>query len=653
MDHKTLAQHIWGVAELLRGDFKPSEYGPVILPFTVLRRFECVLEPTRDAVLRQMKVAIERGLDPDRVLPQVSGQPFYNASGCRLAGLGASDTLVELEDYIARFSANVRALFEQFEFAGRLRRLDRSKLLHPVAGYFSAIDLHPGVVSNHAMGLAFEYLVRVFAESARDTGGEFYTPRDLVHLATRLVFGQDRQLLSGAAVIRTVYDPACGTGGFLSEGMALVERWNPAARLVPYGQELNAQTHAIAVADMMIKGENASNIKLGNSLSDDRLGAERFDYCLANPPFGLDWKKVQQAVRAEAARGAGGRFGAGLPRVSDGSLLFLMHLVSKMRSDGPSRIGVLLNGSPLFTGGAGSGESEVRRWVLENDWLEAIVALPTDLFYNTGIATYLWLLSNRKDAERCGKVQLIDAADNKDGGPTLWHPMRKRLGSKRRYLPDSGIDAIAALHAAFGDNARSKVFATTDFGYRRITVQRPLQLRFHPTDPTRLAALTADRRWYSFSGARRGELLAALARCDGDFRDRRDFIDALRPLRLKKLERKLLQKHLGEHDEQAACCRDDNGDPEPNPDLRGHEKVPLGEDVDAYFRREVLPYLPGAWIDRSKTDAKDGAVGIVGYQIPFHRHFYPYRPPRPLQQIDADLDRVGAEVIALLQELLG
>lgn len=653
MDQKNLGNHIWNVAELLRGDFKQSEYGLIILPFTVLRRFECVLEPTRDAVRQKVKEIADLGIDPDLVLPEVSGQQFYNTSRYQLDNLGVADTLANLEDYINKFSANARAVFEQFEFSNKLLRLDEDKLLYKVAQYFAGIDLHPDVVSNHEMGLAFEHLIRTFAESANDTAGEFYTPRDVVHLATTLVFAHDKEALTGEGVIRTIYDPACGTGGFLSEGMELIEQWNPDARVVPYGQELNAQTHAIAIADMMIKGKNAANIKLGNTLSDDQLYADRFDYCLANPPFGVDWKKVQEDVQAEAAKGERGRFGPGLPRVSDGSLLFLMHLISKMRTDGPSRIGIVLNGSPLFTGGAGSGESEIRRWILENDWLEAIVALPTDMFYNTGIATYIWLLSNRKDSHRQGKVQLINASDKKNGDETFWQSMRRSLGSKRRFLPDETIADIANLYADFEQNDLSKVFDTTDFGYRRITVERPLQLNFYPKDEARRAALKEDKAWKRWTEDRQAEVSEILEHCEDKYTDRKVFVAWLEKqgLKLKATELKLLQKHLGEHDEEAEYCRDKKGNIEPNPDLRDNENVPLLEGIDAYFQREVIPHVPDAWIDISKTDEKDGEIGVIGYEIPFNRHFYEYVPPRSLEDIDADLDKVSAEIMGLLREV--
>ncbi|MBA1445072.1 MAG: type I restriction-modification system subunit M [Chromatiales bacterium] len=644
MEQKNLGSFIWSVAELLRGDFKQSEYGLVILPFTVLRRFECVLEPTRNAVLEQYEETHGMNIDPDLVLPGVSGQQFYNTSRYQLNNLGVADTLANLEDYINKFSANARAVFEQFEFSNKLLRLEDDKLLYKVAQHFAGIDLHPDVVSNHEMGLAFEHLIRTFAESANDTAGEFYTPRDVVRLATTLVFSHDSDALKGEGVIRSIYDPACGTGGFLSSGIEQIHEWNEEARVVPFGQELNAQTHAIAVADMMIKDFDASNIKLGNTLSDDLLYAERFDYCLANPPFGVDWKKVQEAVQAEAAKSDRGRFVPGLPRVSDGSLLFLMHLLSKMRTDGPSRIGIVLNGSPLFTGGAGSGESEIRRWILENDWLEAIIALPTDMFYNTGIATYIWVLSNRKDKQRKKKIQLINAS-----GESFWKAMRKSLGSKRRYLPEESLAEIARLYAAFETDDLSKVFDATDFGYRRITVERPLQLSFYPKDKTRRAALTEDKPWARWTDDRQDEISKALDHCEDKFTDRKEFVAALP--KLKPAELKLLQKHLGEHDETAEYCRDKKGNSEPNPDLRDNENVPLLENINDYFQREVIPHVPDAWVDTGKRDALDGEVGIVGYEIPFNRHFYQYVPPRSLEEIDADLDKVSAEIMELLQEV--
>ncbi|WP_044527707.1 type I restriction-modification system subunit M, partial [Herbaspirillum sp. B65] len=434
MNQQNLAAEIWNVADTLRGDFKQSEFGRVILPFAVLRRLECVLEPTKKDVLAQYESVKGSSIDLDLLLPAKAGATFYNVSQFTLATLGSTSTRANLEDYVSKFSSNARQVFEHFEFAKWLEKLEKANLLFLVAQKFSTINLHPSAISNHEMGLVFEHLIRKFAESANDTAGEFFTPRDVVRLATTLVFSTDHDALTGEGVIRTAYDCAAGTGGFLSTAMEQVKEWNPNAKIIPYAQELNPETYAICVADKLIQGYDTKNIKLGNTLSNDQLRNEKFDYCLANPPFGVKWEKVQKDVQAEHINdGYGGRFGPGLPRVGDGSLLFLMHLLSKRKpvdaNSNGTRIGIVLSGSPLFNGGAGSGESEIRRWILENDWLEAIVALPNDLFYNTGIGTYIWVLSNNKAADRKNLVQLIDATG-------MHPPMQKSLGSKRKRLSD-------------------------------------------------------------------------------------------------------------------------------------------------------------------------------------------------------------------------
>ncbi len=649
MNQQNLAGFIWSVADLLRGDFKRSEFGRVILPFTLLRRLECVLEPTREAVLERHAKLKDSGIDLDTVLPKVSGHRYYNTSRYVLANLGETETRANLEDYITKYSANTRQIFDYFNFNTWLDRLADANLLYMVVQKFAAIDLHPEAVSNHEMGLVFEELIRRFAESANDTAGEYFTPRDVVRLATTLVFSADQEILTGEGVVRTIYDPCCGTGGFLASGIEQVHEWNFNARIVPFGQELNPESYAIAMADMMVKGYDPKNIHFGNTLSDDQLPFERFNYCLANPPFGVDWKKVQKAVTDENKhKGHDGRFGPGLPRVSDGSLLFLMHLLSKRSDkDGGSRIGIVLNGSPLFTGGAGSGESEIRRWILENDWLEAIVALPTDLFYNTGIATYIWVLSNHKEERRKGKVQLIDATGQ-------WASMRKSLGSKRRYVTDEQVADIARQLDAFDETETSKIFASTDFGYRRITVERPLQLAFYPKEELRREALQADKGWGRLDNERQEALNAALDDLpEKKYLSRTDFFDALNSnldSNLSAPEKKLMQKHLGEHDPEAEVCKS-RGATEPNPDLRDKENVPLGESIDTYFAREVTPHVPDAWIDITKRDDKDGEIGIVGYEINFNRYFYKYQPPRPLAEIDAELKQVEQEIMGLLGEV--
>lgn len=638
MNQQNLADFIWNVADVLRGDFKQSIYGRIILPFTLLRRLECVLEPTRDAVRAQHQAMKSSSVDLDLILPATAKATFYNVSQFDLATLGATDTRANLEDYIAKFSANARQVFEHFAFSDWLVQLEKAKLLYLVTQKFAAIDLHPEVLSNHEMGLVFEHLIRKFAESANDTAGEFFTPRDVVRLTTTLVFAPDHRALNQEGAVRTVYDCAAGTGGFLSSAIELVkDEWKAPARIVPYAQELNPETYAISVADKLIQGFETKNIKLGNTLSNDLLPAERFDYCLANPPFGVKWEKVQPQVQAEHNQhGFYGRFGPGLPRVGDGSLLFLMHLLSKRKppEEGGTRIGIVLSGSPLFNGGAGSGESEIRRWILENDWLEAIIALPNDLFYNTGIGTYVWVLSNHKDELRKGKVQLIDA--------TAMHaPMRKSLGNKRKYLSEAQIAEIAKLHEACEQGAQSKIFATSDFGYRRITVERPLRLRFSVT-AEKLAA---------YREAKGADQIDAFASVSGEFDNLPAFLKAAGITKLGKGALKAALACFGERDPSAQPMLDDKGKPQPDPDLREFENVPLKENIDDYFAREVLPHVPDAWIDTGKLDPKDGQVGIVGYEINFNRYFYVYQPPRPLAEIDADLKAVEAEIAALLGEV--
>ncbi len=639
MNQQNLADFIWNVADALRGNFRPSLFGRIILPFTVLRRLECALEPTRAAVLARHHALAGTAVDLDLVLPSVAGASFYNTSTYTLATLGSTSTRANLEEYLSRFSANARQVFEHFGFDQWLVKLEAANLLYLVTQKFAGIDLHPSRLSNHEMGLVFEHLIRKFAEAANDDAGEYFTPRDVVRLVTTLVFATDHDALTGEGQIRTVYDCAAGTGGFLSSAIEQVAEWNPDARIVPYAQEMNPESYAICVADKLIQGFEVHNLKLGNTLSNDLLPAEHFDYCLANPPFGVKWEMVQKAVADEHKNlGYAGRFGPGLPRVGDGSLLFLMHLLSKRKpvEQGGTRIGIVLSGSPLFNGGAGSGESEIRRWILESDWLEAIVALPTDLFYNTGIGTYVWLLSNHKAPERKGKVQLIDAS-------AMSSPMRKSLGSKRKLIAQEQIDEIARWHEACADSETSKLFDSTDFGYRRITVERPLRLRFEVTD----ASLTA---YAAAKGSDHVELFAKLKGA-GAFDDLDAFLAAAKVKKLAKGTRKAVLDSLGTRDPAAQPVRDAEREVMPDGDLREYENVPLTQRIDDYFEREVLPHVPDAWIDRGKKDASDGLVGIVGYEINFNRYFYKYVPPRALAEIDADLKAVEAEIAALLGEV--
>lgn len=565
---------IWSVADLLRGNFRQSEYGRIILPFTILRRLDCVLEAAKPAVLKEFqakKDMPEAALD--RFLVKKSGYQFYNTSPMTFTTLlgDSANVRANLTNYIGSFSDNVRDVFERFNFQPLIDRLEQDNLLYLVAKEFAAIDLHPNVVSNAHMGAMFEELIRKFAELSNETAGEHFTPREVIRLMVELLFAGDDEALTQAGIVRTLYDPTAGTGGMLSVAEEHLHRLNPLARLVVFGQELNPESYAICKADMLIKGQDISNVIYGNTLSEDGLISKLFDYLLSNPPFGVEWKKIEKFIRDEyTKKGYEGRFGPGLPRVSDGSLLFLLHLISKMRpkAEGGSRIGIVLNGSPLFTGGAGSGESEIRKWIIENDWLETIVALPTDMFYNTGISTYVWIVTNHKKPERQGKIQLINAAD-------FYQKMRKSLGSKRKELGEADIDRIVKLYGAFEENEYSKIFDNADFGYSTITVERPLR----------------DEQ---------GNVV---------------------------LSTKGKQK----------------GQPQPDSALRDTENVPLKDDIQAYFEREVLPHVPDAWIDSDKTK--------VGYEIPFNRHFYKYVPPRPLEEIDAELKALSAEIMGLLQEV--
>jgi len=641
---------VWATADLLRGDYKQSDYGKIILPFTLLRRLECVLAPTRDDVLQEFDARKNLGIPLEQFLTRKSGHSFYNTSTYTLTKLMSDPANIRenLESYINDFSPNAREIFEKYEFSVQIDKLNEANLLYLIVEKFASLDLHPDTISNHEMGLMFEELIRKFAEASNETAGEHFTPRDIVRLTTSLLFSTDDDVLTKKGIVRSLYDPTAGTGGFLSSGTEYVHELNPDATLVTFGQELNGESYAICKADMMIKGVSVDNIKHGNTLSDDQLSTNKFDYMLSNPPFGVEWKKVQSQVTTEhKEQGYNGRFGAGLPRVSDGSLLFLLHLISKMRpvSEGGSRIGIILNGSPLFTGGAGSGESKIRRYILENDYLEAIVAMPNDMFFNTGIATYIWILSNNKSEERKGKVHLINASN-------MGSSMRKSLGSKRKYLEEAEINTIVQTYGEMQESKTSKLFDTTAFGYRRITVERPLQLSFYPHDADRLEALQNDKAFVKLDDALQSELITSL---EGIGSDKYYDIDSLLiDLCLEEMSAsiiKLIKKHLGEHDDEAKIIHDKKGNPLPNPDLRDYENIPLSEDIKEYFAREVTPHVPLAWIDEKKRDEKDGEVGIVGYEIPFNRHFYEYVPPRELEEIDAELETLTKEIMEMLREV--
>ena len=653
-NHSQTAAFIWSVADLLRGDFKQSQYGRVILPFTLLRRLECVLEPTKAKVLSS---AEQHQTKPDSVRDQLllraADQQFFNASPLSLSTLSDSQTAEDLMSYIQSFSKDAREIFEHFHFEDFVQQLSANNLLYQVVQRFASIDLSPGTISNFGMGIIFEELIRKFAESSNETAGEHFTPRDIVHLTTSLVLtGQEEKLKPNSIV--TIYDPTAGTGGFLSEGDEYIHQISEEVTVSLLGQELNPESYAICKADMLIKGQEVSNIKLGNTLSDDQLASNKFDVMLSNPPFGVEWKKVQKQVTDEHKhRGFDGRFGPGLPRVSDGSLLFLMHLVSKMRDprEGGSRIGIILNGSPLFTGGAGSGESEIRRYLLQNDMVEAIVSLPTDMFYNTGISTYVWVLSNNKPAERKGKVQLIDATDRAT-------KMRKSLGSKRQFVSESDQDEIVRMYGDFQETKKSKIFPIEAFGYRRITVERPLKLNFR-TSEDRIERIADEKAIQKMDQEEQDKILAACRAMDAEtvYRNRKQFQKALKTsltdhqVYLSAPQLKALLNALSERDPEADICMDSKGNPEADTGLRDYENVPLSESVYDYFEREVKPHVPDAWIDESKRDEKDGEVGIVGFEIPFNRHFYEFTPPRLLEEIDADLKQCTDRIKQMIEEL--
>lgn len=668
-DIQNLGSFVWSIAELLRGDFKQSEYGKVILPFVVLRRLDCILEESKAAVL-EMAASLPSEIDDDArdsLLSGCVGQNIrlYNLSRftfATLKGQDAKDIHKNLIDYVTKFSPNVRDIFlDKFLFTDQLKRLNEAGILFPVFDRMTQIDLHPDTISNLEMGYLFEELIRRFSEISNETAGEHYTPREVIRLIVSLLLANDREALTGAGVIRQVYDPAAGTGGMLSIAEMAMNDLNGRIRVELFGQELNPESFAVCKSDMLVTGHNPENIAFGNTLTQDAHSGKSFHYMLSNPPYGVDWKKFADDIKAEAKEdGMDGRFGAGLPRISDGQLLFLQHMISKMRQDEQgSRIGIVMNGSPLFTGGAGSGESEIRRWMLENDWVEAIIALPTDLFYNTGIQTYVWLLTNRKDTARRGKVQLIDAS-----GERFWKSMRKSLGSKRREIPEAACDQITRIYANMmnGDGEWgdvSKIFNATDFGYREIRVERPLRLAFEVTEE-RLESLSEAASIRKMGEEERSAVLGALRGLPEDERciDRDDFDKALTGalkasgVKIGAPVKKAILSALSERDEDAEVCTDNKGNSEPDTDLRDHELVPLNEDWRAYVQREVLPFVPDAWVDESYTDAQDGGVGRVGYEINFNRYFYKYVPPRPLEEIDAELKALEAEIAGLLQEVV-
>jgi type I restriction enzyme M protein len=704
MNHGEIVSFIWGVADLIRDTFRRGKYQDVILPLTVLRRLDCVLAPTKDRVLKRKAELRGKGLqDLDAQLRRASGFTFYNTSRYNFDKLlaDAQHLAANLRNYIAGFSPNMREVLEKFDFDNTISKLDEAGLLFKVLERFKNVDLHPDKIDNPTMGTIFEELLRKFNEALNENPGEHFTPRDVVHLMVDLMLAGDADRIRRKGVVCTVYDPCCGSGGMLlitkdhitiglrKNGELVRPPINRDAEIHLFGQEVNPETWAVSKSDLFIKeptGRDADNIAFGSTLSNDRHAQRQFDYLIANPPYGKDWKGDEDAVRAEHEQGASGRFAPGLPRISDGQLLFLLNMLAHMKDakEGGSRVAIIMNGSPLFTGDAGSGESEIRRFILENELLEALIALPEQLFYNTGIATYVWVVTNRKARPRKGLVQLIDASS-----PAFWTQMRKSLGDKRREIPVDRAQDIFKILADFKDSDTrlvtkdgereevivSKIFPTTHFGYRKITVERPLRLNF-AANPERIARLEEERGFKALAESRKKGSAGAKERAEGEaeqgrirkllqslpdfiFKDRAEFetiLDAATKkagIRLAAPVRKAILSALSECDETAAICCDKEGNPEPDPELRDNESVPLAESVESFFAREVKPQVPDAWIDTDKRDPKDDQVGIVGYEINFNRYFYRYKPPRPLEEIEAEIRDTERDIVRMLAEVTG
>jgi len=660
-NNKSQAAMIWNIADILRGGWKQHEYQDVILPLVVLRRLDSILEDTKPKVLEQYNSYRGKIKDVEPILKKAAGVEFFNSSPYTFKKLleDPRDIVKNFKLYLNGYSSNIRDIFDKFDFNKQLSRLEGGQLFYLVIKELARIDLHPKSVDNHQMGEIFEELLRKFSEMSNETAGEHYTPRDVIKLMVEILLEPDQKELKRPHIIKKIYDPACGTGGMLTIAKDYIhEKINKNADIYLYGQELNSVTYAIAKSDMLIKGEDPDLIRGGekdhqkaSTLSNDQFFGDVFDYGLSNPPYGVDWKKDKEVVDREAARGYAGRFGAGTPRISDGQLLFLQHLISKMKTekDGGSRIGIVHNGSPLFTGDAGSGESEIRRWVLEKDLLEAIVALPDQLFYNTGINTYLWFVTNRKAKERKGKVQLIDAR-------SFGQKMRKNLGNKRHEISEEARGRVMKLYKEFKENEYSKIFKTTDFGYRQITIERPLKLNFQ-VSPERIEKVKAEGVFQRLDAEEQKAVLDLLS----GFTNKNLFTNLvkflkifepyLKPYKLSQAIKKVIIGSLSERDENAKVCKDDDGNIESDSELRDYENVPLGQDIYKYFEKEVKPYVADAWIDKSVRDHKDNEIGRIGYEIPFTRHFYKYEAPRNLKEIETDIEKIENELLALLKQL--
>ncbi|PVD16253.1 DNA methyltransferase [Mesotoga sp. Brook.08.105.5.1] len=674
-----ISNFIWSIADLIRDVFKRGKYQDVILPFTTLKRLDSVLEGTKKDVLETAKKLSEKGIENrDPQLRKASGYAFYNTSRYTFRTLldDAQNLRDNLTAYINSFSPNVREIMEKFDFFRTIEKLDQSGLLYLVMQRFndSHLDLHPDKVDNLTMGYVFEDLIRRFNEALNENPGEHFTPREVIKVMVNLSVNNDKEIREKNHIVRTIYDPCCGSGGMLSIAKERIMEINAETEVYLYGQEVNPETYALCKSDMLIKsvdGRDAENIRDESTLSKDKFPNDRFDIILANPPYGKDWSQDEKTVRYEASRGTAGRFSAGLPRKSDGQLLFLQHMISKMRpiEEGGSRIAIIMNGSPLFTGDAGSGESEIRRWIIENDWLEAIIAMPEQLFYNTGIATYIWLITNKKEERRKGKVQLIDAT-------SLWSPMRKSLGNKRRELTEEHIRKITELYNDFKNEEQSKIFHNEYFGFRKITIERPLRLNFIANDE-RISRLDDQTAFVNLAKSKKKKsveqisleetqgkeqqkeikkvlrtLPQRLYRNKAEFETDLDKAFESSTVKLNAQLKKAILDALSERDEMADICLDSKGKPEPDSELRDTETVPLGEDIHKYFEREVKPFVPDAWINKKIKDPKDGKTGKVGYEINFNRYFYEYKPPRSLEEIQADLNEVEREILDLLKDVI-
>jgi type I restriction enzyme M protein len=699
MNHSEIVSFLWGVADLIRDTFKRGKYQDVILPLTVLRRLDCVLAPTKEKVLKTQASYKGKLENLAPLLRQASGFAFYNTSRYDFDKLhnDAPHVATNLRNYIAGFSPNMREVLEKFDFDNTISKLDEAGLLFQVLERFKNVDLHPDKIDNPTMGTIFEELIRKFNEALNENPGEHFTPRDVVHLMVDLMLAGDEKRIRRKGIVCTVYDPCCGSGGMLmvtkehitiglrKNGELLRSAINTDAEIHLFGQEVNPETWAVSKSDLFMKdptGRDADNIAFGSTLSNDRHSDKDFDYLIANPPYGKDWKRDEDAVRADHERGLAGRFGPGLPRISDGQLLFLLHMLAHAKDpkEGGSRIAIIMNGSPLFTGDAGSGESEIRRFIVENDLLEALIALPEQLFYNTGIATYVWVLTNRKPPARRGNVQLIDAT-------SFWVPMRKSLGDKRREIPLERAQDILKILADFKDgdtrNVRkdgkeeedtvSRIFPTTHFGFRKITVERPLRLNFQAS-PERIARLAEEKSFQILAQSKKKGAAGAKEQAEGRaqqeairatlrtlpgtiYEGREEFERVLEPavrkanLKLSASTMKAILSALSERDPTVSICHDQDGNAEPDPELRDTESVPLSESVEDFFAREVTPHVPDAWMDSTKRDHKDNRVGLIGYEINFNRYFYRYAPPRPLEEIEADIRAVEKDIVTMLAEV--